>query len=772
MGASQKPFNVGDSGTQKNKLGSEAFQSANGIQKDNPNVPHIVTAMTMDQSGNLWIASEDRGISCYSPLTHHLHNFDELNKTVEKSSYAIACDPFGRIWAGTARHGVCVFNGQDWKNYDVPNGPIGERIFDIAVCPTDGDVWMANNAGLTRYSQNKNSWSHFTREDGLPSDQLSCLAFDPAGNLYIGTQDSGIAFAERSSDYKITKTFAGPADDPHSLSSSGLPSSLINDLLVTKNGTVYAATNCGLAWSHDGGQSWKFLRGADQPEKERLRYPSSVSNAKEAQAALAEDYVDALAEDLDGHLWVGYRKFNWDTVDPESLSRSSSPLIGNSRAIVFAPAGDTFVGGNGVKKLEGGVVYPINVDATDQKLDLHSNQVSPFPANNSVVTDAMLEEQLHQLDAVKVSESQSVIAAALPDDWRTQGDWVGRNGKYFACLSAMIAGDDYLWRPGEYPVSYGITFGPHHDQGDFTRYWIGFNYLSDPSCLELPTAFLDSRIARHLTTPAVYRRLSFWNDHGEAYSSKYDGPDLYCTVRLPPGKFWLSIYEMRGPQIQDFRISVREHDQSKELNELSGFTDAPELAHSRACEYSTGVYKRFFVKGQRDLTIQVKRNYSLNTNIAAVMLDPIEEKCPPYFMTWEQWEKRNHTAGVSTSQPNSINIADQLLAKLEAIEESAPENEPDLRRDYILLAQRYFSDLSNAGNPAQAESRKHLATCLFRLHLYSEWEDIEHQLHEATPRDIEKSFHWDGVTDSYAGKTRSMLEQLAAKMHASPSLTD
>jgi ligand-binding sensor domain-containing protein len=48
-------------------------------------------------------------------------------------------------------HGVSVYDGETWKNYGVIEGPIGERIFAIAVCPADGDVWIATSAGLTRY---------------------------------------------------------------------------------------------------------------------------------------------------------------------------------------------------------------------------------------------------------------------------------------------------------------------------------------------------------------------------------------------------------------------------------------------------------------------------------------------------------------------------------------------------------------------------------------------------------------------------------------------
>src|SRR5438105_3895779 len=90
------------------------------------------------------------------------------------------CDRLGRIWAGQLNHGIAVFNGETWKVYDVPYGPIAERVFTIATSPIDGDVWIGTSAGLTRYSLRGDMWIHYTRGSGLPADQVCALAFDRA----------------------------------------------------------------------------------------------------------------------------------------------------------------------------------------------------------------------------------------------------------------------------------------------------------------------------------------------------------------------------------------------------------------------------------------------------------------------------------------------------------------------------------------------------------------------------------------------------------------
>ena len=139
------------------------------------------------------------------------------------------------------QHGVSVFNGAKWQTYEVVgglsrpdtlNGPLGERIFKIAVCnagvspapgnagvspavfhdtltdkdsPMAGSVWMASSAGLAIYFPSTDTWSYLTRADGLPSDQANAIAFDKDGTVYVGTQCDGLAIASPADHYATWK---------------------------------------------------------------------------------------------------------------------------------------------------------------------------------------------------------------------------------------------------------------------------------------------------------------------------------------------------------------------------------------------------------------------------------------------------------------------------------------------------------------------------------------------------------------------------------------
>jgi ligand-binding sensor domain-containing protein len=110
----------------------------------------FIVALISDGNGGAWIGTEDEGVFHWQ-ADGKVSQFTTKNGLGDNNGYALAIDARGRLWVGHLNTGVSVFNGKDWKNYDVVDGPIGERIFDIKICPKDGDVWMATSAGISRY---------------------------------------------------------------------------------------------------------------------------------------------------------------------------------------------------------------------------------------------------------------------------------------------------------------------------------------------------------------------------------------------------------------------------------------------------------------------------------------------------------------------------------------------------------------------------------------------------------------------------------------------
>jgi len=300
------------------------------LQWDKPQQSSLINALAQDKRGRLWVATEDKGAWMRTRQGTWTH-FDKTNGLPDDILTALAVDEQGRLWAGTARSGVAVYNGRRWKIFRALQGIVGEHIFDISVCPQDGDVWLATNEGLTRWSPSSDSWRTYTKADGLKTEKVQSLAFARNGDIVLGTQAHGvwIGSAQKTTQGRIeylkwrgVTTWDLPSAEPFG---SGLPSNLINDVLTATDGTIYVATTSGLAWSRDNGLTWRYGRGRDYALKMRERIGASQEwqdkwapayavkahgrvDDDKSDAPLLEDYVTTLAQDAAGRLYVGHRK--------------------------------------------------------------------------------------------------------------------------------------------------------------------------------------------------------------------------------------------------------------------------------------------------------------------------------------------------------------------------------------------------------------------------------------------------------------------------------
>jgi sugar lactone lactonase YvrE len=632
-----------------------------------PGEDRCVTALTQQQGGTLWVATEDSGVWRYNPSATHSQDrwqqFTTKEGLGDESAYALAVDKQNRVWVGTQSHGVSVWNGKAWKNYGVLEGPIGEHIFAIKVCPTDGDVWMATNAGLSRYSSKNDTWSTLTRGDGLPSNQVQALAFDKAGNVVIGTQCDGVALAQAADGYKTWSQVKGPEQMPVTPTGKGLPSSLINDVLIAKNGTIYVATKVGLAWSSDQGANWSYVRGQDYAAKVQGRYNGPPPGWAEAPGALlAEDYVSCLAEDSTGGLWLGHWRTGDEKVDVQSGSsvhikgvvaqegkgfiKAILPVSGASLGTNLSPlialydegvaqssigtAKSNSVGSvalvqskNPPAQEEGGLAYPV------------FPRVAAAPTINEI-------RRLSKKVGASTDSFQPGDAAFVSEDWRTRGDWLGRYGRYYSTLCAVQAPFDDTF-PTLIPLPEVVPqLGPHIQGDDSLRRWIHWLKTDDERTLYNPSLH--------------YRRQAEWDDHGETYPLTFEGPDIWSSLEVPPGTWRITSYffnkDGHGPDNanRDYLLELRHeitllppYPAPKDGEEVTGEwlkthfgayyaergkiiaqaqKTAP-LATARVRDFWGGVHESFVVQGPATYWLRVARNGSFNTITSSVMWDEI-----------------------------------------------------------------------------------------------------------------------------------------------------
>ena len=395
----------------------------------------ITLAMCTDKQGNLWCATEGNGVQVWNPNKPPLESLDRVHHQKRSPFWTTGATPSPAIPSAVSGSAplttACAcFNGTKWQTYEVLaglsspdtlNGPIGSRIFKIVVNPKDGDVSSATEWGLCRYSQSKNTWTYYTKAEGLPSDQANSMAFDSEGNIYVATQCDGIAMANTSDNYKTWRTVVGPNDEPTTPTGAGLPSNLMNDILVSKDGTVYAATDAGLAWSLDKGRNWRYVRGGNYAKKIRLAVGGPPKGwAEQPGAFLAEDYCTCLLDAGSNGIWLGHRETAAEVVDVKnSNSTPAGPAMYSQCSSIAA---NHIVFGTCADNLASLASLPASLSPLPQS----PIAAAPTPAGAALPTDLEL-----------ANYPEKVAAATQPafnggfyfgEDWNTGGDWVAIYG--------------------------------------------------------------------------------------------------------------------------------------------------------------------------------------------------------------------------------------------------------------------------------------------------------------------------------------------------------
>jgi hypothetical protein len=757
----------------------------------------FIVSLCPDRRGGFWVGTEDQGVWYCNPVApegKQWKQFTVKDGLGDDNAYAIVTDRLGRVWVGHMNHGVSVWNGQQWKKYGLLEGPLGERIFAMTTSPVDGDVWLATNAGLSRYSLKTDTWRHYTRAQGLPSQFATCLAFDSLGTLYVGTQTEGIAIGHSDSDYRQWRVVRGPEVLPNAHSGQGLPGSLINDIVCSPEDVVYAATTRGLARSSDSGETWSYIRGIDWKDKLKgLLKPVEAQEGDLKSELLREDYISCLSLDAQGLLWIGYRQRGYELRDPRRdrvlYTSASNPQQQFPYVSAILPRfGSAPVLANYGEGLSQGVQMSRKGDAddgggSDLSARLPAGEI-PLPAAAPAPALAELTALLQEVAAVKPLDGKTPLVEALDDDWRTQGDWLGRYGRAWACLGAFNSPQDFLWGAGRPNVKYHARIGLNADKGDSIRYWVHWLYTDNRRSLEMPPVYFDSRLVRKMTTPEKSRRQSEMDDHGEEYPMTKDGPHLYFTLKVPEGLHYLSLYNFNKDghsghnRMRDYRISLRAHPGKQPLSATEDFSARPELANGRLRDFWGGVWKRYLVRGPKALTVEVSRNYSYNTILAGVFLDTLEEKPQPYFFKTtiaaprpKMWAglpvrdvslnpaAQSDNGGLEESGAGEAEAASRLFEVLERVRGTNPSWwARESRRGYLALIRWYQAARLQTRPEEMASLNQRLGTCYFQVQMFEPWEALIQKQGLLTPREIEKALRWDRKGKPESGTNRQAIE--------------
>ena len=286
-----------------------------------------VRAVYQDRSGVLWVGTRGGGLNRLEAETAGFDRF--LSRPEDPSSLrdndvrAIVEDASGRLWIGTNGGGLARFEsetegGANFTHFQHRDGDPGSLINDrvrALVADPAGDLWIGTNDGLDRMNPATGTFTHFRHDPANPyslsDDQVRALYQDASGRLWVGTRIGLNLFDPRTGGF--TRYLRDPG------SAQSLSGESAYSIYQDRSGGMWVGT-------YNGGVN-RF--DPDIEYFDLYRHDPNDTNS------LSADEVTALHADGSGQLWIGtygggvnrldparrsFVHFRHDRQDPSSLS--------------------------------------------------------------------------------------------------------------------------------------------------------------------------------------------------------------------------------------------------------------------------------------------------------------------------------------------------------------------------------------------------------------------------------------------------------------------
>lgn len=333
----------------------------------------IISRFCEGENGNIWIASDDSGLSCFNPSTMQFLDFNGREKLNKHNLHAL-CMVDKDLWIGTYGDGIQILNIQTGviKNYSISNGLDENSIYSIFQ-DSQGQIWTGSMNGICQYDAQK---QHFTPIKYLEALVIE-IAEDAKGNLWIATQGKGL-FRYSPQKNKEWKKYG---------LEKGFNSLTVNHLCINKNNEIWAATSEGL-----------YLYN---PLKDIFTYQP---------LRLPNECITAILEGEDC-LWLttakGLVKYTPTTQETQIFTKSDGL---QSEAFIMASALKTRNGEFYIGSINGfNTFYPHQLKLNTQKPNVVLTSLEIFNQKIDTQKDGTLPEAIDHLKEIHLSYKDNVI---------------------------------------------------------------------------------------------------------------------------------------------------------------------------------------------------------------------------------------------------------------------------------------------------------------------------------------------------------------------------
>ena len=216
---------------------------------------NLITALSVDNDGFLWCCSRDKGFFRYDGMNWDTYDPETIPGLRSNYFVSTVADQSNNKWFGSWGHGlVSIKSDSAIYLYNAENGYLAgvSEDADYAVVPdmavdSHGTVWILNYRSLTNLPlvavTPDSDWIYFGLADDVTSTFLRVITVDLEGRKWIGSDSEGIFIVDDNGT---------PSDKTDDLPvrrltvSDGLETNEISALAVDREGGVWIGTPEGL----------------------------------------------------------------------------------------------------------------------------------------------------------------------------------------------------------------------------------------------------------------------------------------------------------------------------------------------------------------------------------------------------------------------------------------------------------------------------------------------------------------------------------------------
>lgn len=324
----------------------------------------MITAITDDSKGNIWIGTDGRGVFvCPSDketgkATQLFKDINSLYPLPDNHVTYIYKDIHDMIWVGTGKQGVAYSNLNNFifENHYCP------QLEDVSCFLKDGKgrFWMGfDGEGIADYDEKKDIYTYYKAKSGLiPSDLIVCSFLDNKGRIWWGSFGGGAFYYQNGQFFPLTTSEDDSVELPHyirritqdsagnlwfatfsqglycmdpsgvlkayTMNNSSLLTDYIADLAYVKGHSLYVATSSGVYHMNTS-----------------TREMTMLEHTADGMEVIQDNSANCIYQDSRGLLWIGGREgVNiYDPLKNEVVNLSTSDGI--SHPFIHAVVEDT-----------------------------------------------------------------------------------------------------------------------------------------------------------------------------------------------------------------------------------------------------------------------------------------------------------------------------------------------------------------------------------------------------------------------------------------------